>query len=984
MCVAPIQRIATVHDTCYSSMIKEVFLGTDSRKPNATMSFLKIPNPSEKEAILQRFVDDLESFTVYDNKTNTFRPTICCVCDSIPSNPDWSCFVPVKEAKKLFQHSNMESKHFQELQCPEMLMKQYSVPNGFLKDFVLSPASYINESNEILMCKQCYSELIQNREQRTNKTFPPKEAIASGYMIGDPPSVLTCLNDIELALVSRARIYCQSWVFFGGCHQHIQGWHTFYKNRPSENVGNLSQLISIGMPGTLLVVLCGPFTTTQKALTLKKTKVHPKKVVAAWDWLIKNNYRYRKETLPNIDEVPKPYVIDESKIKDGTENCALENQITITVVFPDSSLPQPTNGGFQNQEEFRKFIIQRQDGHWHSEYHARPHEDRLTDYIGDTIADAFPLQFPFGYTGMQEDPNVVLLQQQNKKHYSRHKTDVLKKYLRHRKPAFHGPMFNLVIYNLMMKDLLFLKCRIFCNAKFSENVRMGEKYGSMTANQLERAICKARLHPGSHSLQKETGNRFLNSVYAGCRLLPHSNEATRTARQTYFSYCIAFGLPCIFLTITPDDLRNFRLVVYSLVEGKFVSGMENVNQLSDDQILIDFKVRTEVRFQHPGLCAEEYHRIVNLVIKHLFNWDMENQKSNGMGLFAEIDAFCLATEEQGRKTLHGHFLIFVKNWNQVLTVLQHQGRNNDHLADALSLSSAIIQSKAFYANACSAQLFSDFDDNGPLNQVPVFSHKNAKCVRKRKQKDLNRIIEPVSNQMLRNMRHKKLCHVHNGQIATCTKCQEKIYATDIVANALNVHLGDNNNCFSFPDGNVKRLDKQVYEFQKDFQWISKDDHQKSIRYFASNALVNFHLVKHATRCFKKGPECYANLPDSVSQEIEIVYNEDYDIWSDYQGVKERRYMLRFQPKRLLEDAYINVHNPSITSLLGCNTNVMVGMNGPVVIYVTGYNAKPQQKDEGIVYENVSRVLIKTLQNQVSMETFLNFYISGLKIYFPFF
>jgi hypothetical protein len=80
------------------------------KHPNATMSFLKIPNQREKDAILKGFVEDLESFTVYDKKTSTFHPAICCICDSIPWNTDWSCFVPVKEAKKLFKHSSMEKK----------------------------------------------------------------------------------------------------------------------------------------------------------------------------------------------------------------------------------------------------------------------------------------------------------------------------------------------------------------------------------------------------------------------------------------------------------------------------------------------------------------------------------------------------------------------------------------------------------------------------------------------------------------------------------------------------------------------------------------------------------------------------------------------------------------------------------------------------------------------------------------------------------
>jgi hypothetical protein len=142
------------------------------------------------------------------------------------------------------------------------------------------------------------------------------------------------------------------------------------------------------------------------------------------------------------------------------------------------------------------------------------------------------------------------------------------------------------------------------------------------------------------------------------------------------------------------------------------------------------------------------------------------------------------------------------------------------------------------------------------------------------------------------------------------------------------------------------------------------EYDKSLRYFACNALVNSHLVTHANRCFKKGTECYANLPDSVRTEVKIQYNNETDLWPDWCGNKENRYMFQFQPIHGAKDAFVNTHNPEITSLLGCNSNVMVGMNGRSVMYVTGYNAKSQQKEERTAFEKVSEILIKILRNQV--------------------
>jgi hypothetical protein len=58
----------------------------------------------------------------------------------------------------------------------------------------------------------------------------------------------------------------------------------------------------------------------------------------------------------------------------------IENQISITVVFPDSTLPTPTNGGFKSQEEFRKYVLEHQNGKWETEMIERPTLERERDY----------------------------------------------------------------------------------------------------------------------------------------------------------------------------------------------------------------------------------------------------------------------------------------------------------------------------------------------------------------------------------------------------------------------------------------------------------------------------------------------------------------------------------------------------------------------------------------------------------------------------
>jgi hypothetical protein len=280
----------------------------------SSLNVLRIPTQWEKNQLARSFVKDLESFSIYDEETNEFRPVICCVCDSVPSGPDWWCLVDVKEAAKLFKRCNLDRSILTGI-YPEGLLQQYRAPHTDLESFVLSPATYVNLFGEVLMCTQCYSELLLNYQKKgyQEKIPPPEAAIANAYLIGDAPVQVSVLNPVELSLVSRVRIYCQSWIFFGGCHRHIKGWHTFFKNRSTENVGNLLQLEESGMHGMILVVLCGPFTTTQTALCMAKTGVDPRKVVTAWNWLKQNNFRYQDDVIPNVDDIPLPYYIHQEE-----------------------------------------------------------------------------------------------------------------------------------------------------------------------------------------------------------------------------------------------------------------------------------------------------------------------------------------------------------------------------------------------------------------------------------------------------------------------------------------------------------------------------------------------------------------------------------------------------------------------------------------------------------------------------------------------
>ena len=637
------------------------------------------------------------------------------------------------------------------------------------------------------------------------------------------------------------------------------------------------------------------------------------------------------------------------------ENIDIENETNVTVIFPDSSLPQSSRGGFKNQDEFRQFVTKNQDGSWDSQLHARPTAERLFDHNGETLAKAFPLLFPYGYSGFAEDPSVkILSRNRTKTQMKRDLTSVIRKYLLHRKPECHMPTFVLVVNNVLMKQEIFESARIMCNCRKSDSVAMGEKFGAMKSPEFEKAIQDNR-NQSTSRFSTKPANSFLASITASCKALAHTNEASMEARKVYFSYLTRFGLPCVFLTVTPDDNRNYRIALFNMEHTEYKFGVLNPNDVTEEKLLLDFEFRRKIRTDLPGLCAEEYRRIMNIVVEKIFQWDTKEQRSKGIGLFGELQAWTIATEEQGRKTLHGHMLLFVKDWNTVLARLHRKQK------ECATFAVTVRSSVNFYKWISSATLFSDFVPvHGSMSQQSVFHHKCSRSPRNAQA--MRYTCKEVPEQTLREMRHKQLCHHHNGHIATCPKCERDFRINDVVSTALNCHLGEGSLLYGFPDSK-KRLDQYVYNLQKNRNWTKESDYTRALRYFSANALVNVHLPCHATRCFKKGSECYANLPDVATENTLLTFEEEHDLWADCFANRERRFMFRFYPQRSIADVFMNTHNTILTQLLLTNTNVMFGMNGASVFYVTGYNIKAQQKEENFAFERVSNMLMRTLQKQ---------------------
>ena len=88
--------------------------------------------------------------------------------------------------------------------------------------------------------------------------------------IGVAPPCLESLNEVEVALISQARLKGHVFAYWAGCHKSIRGWHCFYEVDPGHAIAVLQTVQNLTSTENIAVVLSGPFTTEQKERVMKR------------------------------------------------------------------------------------------------------------------------------------------------------------------------------------------------------------------------------------------------------------------------------------------------------------------------------------------------------------------------------------------------------------------------------------------------------------------------------------------------------------------------------------------------------------------------------------------------------------------------------------------------------------------------------------------------------------------------------------------
>lgn len=228
---------------------------------------------------------NLKFCDVFHEKEGVLVGKVCLCCDRMigVGKLRWIGRTNLRNKQELFKSSVAIKK--------EILDFYKYDGNGkeeYMNDCCFSPKGCFEINNgkgRFALCDTCFVDICHGRK--------PYFALANNWMFGEPPAELKCLNDMELAIVARARISGHIFTFYGGQHKSIRGMHSLYDVNTAHLCGSIERMEKLGFPAVIACVLNGPFTKGQKQIVRDKVAtVNREKVKAALDWLRKNNEHY--------------------------------------------------------------------------------------------------------------------------------------------------------------------------------------------------------------------------------------------------------------------------------------------------------------------------------------------------------------------------------------------------------------------------------------------------------------------------------------------------------------------------------------------------------------------------------------------------------------------------------------------------------------------------------------------------------------------
>jgi hypothetical protein len=908
-----------------------------------------LPSREEIQKRINNRYDDMTVLNVDGSRT----PRVCVLCDEfivtagdreslslmllrkVEEKFKWSSFGDPRrsiEIERYYQWNGVTN------DCPEPMESL-----KFLYGMALSPRSTLHckiskgksgKQNWVFdSCRRCYLGC------RGKEYFVPRHSILNRNYYGEAPDCLTCLTEVELAFVTPMKNYGFCFTWRGGSSFQMQGALSFMKVRHQDVGKAVATMNEMGLNANVICLITGNMTPEQREKAKNRCEVRIDKVTEAVKWLICNNVRWKDVDFEKLTEdilKRMPVVIDRCK-EVQSEDSNLEKSELFTCYYPDGAVSQET-GGFLKADEFKELVKEMAVSGFDPEFQFTVEREYFKGTDSDLLLDSCLLQFPYGIGGLSEARKL--------KNGSFDTNSNLSEFFDHlsRKsnPTFQHPLFQLISYSMLSKSRLLRSSTLQLRGKTgAKNMAEGFNPDDVISAINGR---KRKNHYAGTNLSR----RFLDAVDATARSLPHTDEAARVARNKGESMQHHFGMPSVFLTMTFDDEQSFLMQVLS---GRDIDDKTSMDDLNDEEINRRFKLRKELRVKYPGIASIHFEMLLDIIFYDVIGWDRsKNCATEHVGFFGSPEAVFFCVEEQGRKTLHTHILMYIRGYGEVQNAFffPKNAEDRDWAEDLMSI----------YTEHCgSTQFF-------PTEKREIRKAFNHQCSVPQKRRHAPHVI---SDQGLRDLRNREGYKHREGKIALCRHCPKTWTYEQLVSDCLvNLH--------GFPEPEVgaqsglkcnrlpvlkKRCYSKCVEFQMGLNEVPPCA--------AVNAAYQAHESCHVSGCFrcqkagKKrkrhvcGPncECRFHLPDRKRIRAEVFKDKENANWYSWNGTYSVQSLSHMIPKRNYYDVFQNVACNAISnSKLCCNTNVTPVIDGPIGQYIYKYCKKGTQQEDEAPYAHV--------------------------------
>ena len=968
------------------------------------------------EAIKERVRECQELLASNEVEPGIYQSRVCVVCDRFIKLTDEMS--PISKENLLQFEDKLGVKRYEDhygRKLKQQLKEQYQVADKQLHGLLLSPRSRCREDGRYDACRACHRSL-----KSKNVKSPPKFSISNGFVIGSIPEVLKyCtkegkkivyefgekkLTDLLCAMIAVVRPFGYVFSYTANAFNSIKGHITFF-DMDQQYVGGVINYFRQIRKSNVFCVLCGRMTPTQKEAVRKRSVLDTGDYLNLLSWFIEASGHPAYQDVTTPEKCPKPHVVvdpetqnntnKEEKTANDEETDASKEESTFegnSYYFASSEDPDEGTSVFGSTKMFVKAMLNGNSPQmfvYGGKYASRKELH---------LQDICPVQFPFGLGGPNEDRECTVSQEECLKHY-------LQLSLR----QFMRGDFILIAYHIYNRIISYHTGIIK-----SRTIKKGIDYASRASKLTEQDFKDAGQRKADDKPDyTKAADEFLRDVTTSTKKIGHSPEAAKDALRNAMAMNDFFGCHSIFCTITPDDLCTFRvnlrvhagekvrilptllcdnsntyaphstLIRFRCLQRTLPSLDGKATADADDVFDIDFKLRSEDRLNYPGACALEYEDILALVIKGLFNWDKKTQTGK-MGIVGELEGFGVATEEQCRKSLHGHYTLWVKHFNENRDSLFHDDKERRERARENMLNYVDEVMSASYGNNFKMMHSCDDSEPVPVNVADVLHADDEFPPPDEEAKE--------RLEKMRRARHKDHCHDINGEILSCKECGKEFSPADIINNVLHTwqHQAQQEatsdqeeqewSPVQFPL-TQEHLDVAAYRFSTDFDIASgeckiRHDHPLFNDFLFRKILLhlrwNEHAATHCRTCFKKNNECRFFFPHPIRLVTSFDEGDlDDETWKGLtfhklDGSTREARAYNIVPARHHGSQYLNTHNDALSMLLGCNTNSQIGAEAHT-FYAMCYTYKNTQAEDSEMYMKVVNQITKHLIRRKEQE-----------------